>query len=319
MNVAALLGNALLGPVGGPREMPRPIQTIDPNIPIGINPDAPRPGAAQLLGNPVVEQAAPRQEQPAPRKKRSGVRNFLGNLGDALLIGSGAAPIYRPKVAREELGEALAQYLGADDPALVELVRGNPEAGMQFYNARREDKRFERTAGQDDMRIGQGQQQIDLGRDELAERRRANQAGEAITVRGQDVSSGTQINIAQMRQQDAQADRAFRAAMAEGDHQRAKELLGYRAELQRQMAAMGGTITETIEYPAQEGDPGSGGFLGIGKRPAVEAQPERTVTVKRPAGVQPAASAAPSQADLEFTAKKHGISVAEVKRRLGIN
>src|SRR5688572_23679090 len=97
----------------------------------------------------MPQQAQQRQESPGRKK---GVRHFLGVLGDALLTGAGGEPVYGPSVERAEMGEQLAQYLGAASPELAEIFRNNPDAGMALYNAMREDKRFDRTAGQDDRR-----------------------------------------------------------------------------------------------------------------------------------------------------------------------
>jgi hypothetical protein len=198
------------------------------------------------------------------------------------------------------LGEQLAQYLGTDDPALIDLIRNNPAAGMQFYNARREDRRFDRTAGQDDRRIATGEGQLALGWGELDERRRSNRAGENITVRGQDLTRDTQLTLRQMQQQSEALDRQFRAAMANRSHEQAKELLALKQQLDIEIAAMGGgdagyeeTVVET------PGSKGGGGFLGIG---GSDPTPSTKTVTRRP--LQPAARAITSEA--QYNALRSG-------------
>lgn len=306
-----------------------PQQAVTP----GFNPAAQQPasrwevpldGGAQAVPgvvlNDPLSRAVQRQQAPAPYEKPSGLRNFLGNLGDALLVGSGRDPMYKPAQERARLGAELAAYLGADDPKLAQIFASNPEAGLKLYNAMREDKRFDRTAGQDDRRIDISEGQLGLGWSELGERARSNQAGEAITQRGQDITSGTQLRLQQLRMQDAQLDRQQRAALQRNDQQFAREIEGMRQQNRMEIARLGGggsnsdsgTVTETVTYPGEEART-EGGFLGIGGK-EIPARPERKVVTKRPANAQQTIS----QSDLEYTAKKHGISVDEVKRRLGM-
>lgn len=293
----------------------------------GINPDAPQPTSAPAThwqigkeydGMTPSASAAPQPSAPAAPayEKPSGFRSFLGNLGDALLIGAGASPIFKPGEQRKQLGADLAAYLGSDNPELASIFAKHPEAGMQLYNALREDKRFDRTAGQDDRRIGVAEGQLGLGRDELGERRRANQAGETLTQRGQDISSTTQVRLQQMRQQEAAAGRAHDAALRAGDRQHAERMLGLQQQFQREIAQLtnggdAGTVTETVTYPGTEAK--EGGWFSD----PVAATPERKVVTKRPANAPQQTGY--SQQDLEYTAKKHGITVEEVKRRLGVN
>jgi hypothetical protein len=199
------------------------------------------------------QQQAPRQEQPGRRK---GVKHFLGVLGDALLTGAGGEPIYGPAREEAELGAQLSAYLGTQSPELAAILQSNPQAGMALYNALREDKRFDRTAGQDDRRIGISEDQLGLAGQELGERIRSNKAGEGITERGQDV----QIQLQRLRQQDAAADREQRAAMQRGDHAHAKEMEGLRHGYALEIAALGGGdsgYTETVvETPGTEATDG---------------------------------------------------------------
>jgi hypothetical protein len=266
-----------------------------------------------LAGPRQAPQAPPQQQPPqeASPGRRKGVKHFLGVLGDALLTGAGGDPIYGPERERAELGAQLAAYVGTDNPELARIFAENPEAGMALYNASREDRRFDRTAGQDDRRIGIGEGQLDLGRDELGERKRSNQASEGLTERGQNISATTQVQLQQMRQQEAAAGRAFDAAMRRGDREHAERMLGLQQQFQREIAVLegGGAYEETVtETPGAEAEDG-----WFSDTPAT---PTTKTVVRRPITSQ---SQAPSQADIEFTAQKHGITVEEVKRRLGIN
>lgn len=274
----------------------------------GFNPDAP-----PVMTSPASTPSAPTPTMPT-YEKPSGFRSFLGNLGDALLVGSGNAPMFKPGEQRKQLGAELAAYLGSDNPELANIFARNPEAGMKLYNAMREDKRFDRTAGQDDRRIGIAEGQLGLGYDELAERARSNQAGEKITQRGQD----TQVKLQQMRMRDAQLDRQQRAALQAGNQQHAMQLEQLRQQNRIEIARLtgggagdAGYTTETLTYPGTEAD--DGGWFGE----PTPATPERKVVTRRP--IQQQQSSGYTQADLEFTAKKHGITVEEVKRRLGVN
>lgn len=86
---------------------------------------------------PQMPQQAPPQAVERPGRKK-GVRHFLGVLGDALLVGSGADPIYGPSVERAEMGEALAGYLGTTDAALADIMRRDPATGLALLKMKME-------------------------------------------------------------------------------------------------------------------------------------------------------------------------------------
>ena len=90
----------------------------------------------RYLGTPTQQQAQAPQQPAMPAKKRGGVRDFLGKLGDALLVGNGGEPIYAKKLQQERMGDLLAQYLGMDDPALANLMREDYETGLEIWKAR---------------------------------------------------------------------------------------------------------------------------------------------------------------------------------------
>ena len=293
-NLATYLGN-----LGQLMALPNP----------GFNPEAP-----QVAG---VEQAPPPLVQPAPVgfERPGGLRNFLGNLGDALLMGAGADPIYNPKMQERELGAAMAAYMGADNPALAEIIRQNPAVGRQLANDARQgeqfDRQFEQRGSQFDRTAGQRDR-------EISERERSNRVSEGLTDQGQRISAQTRMSLAELQQRSAAADRAMRLALQQGDQAFAREMLESKQTFDREIATLAGgggqgTVTETVTYPGEEART-EGGFLGFGGT-EVPATPERRIVTERPVAAQPSG---PSQADLEYTAQKHGITVEEVRQRLGL-
>jgi hypothetical protein len=65
-----------------------------------------------------------------------GLRDFLGNLGDALLVANGAKPIYRERQNAKRISQALSSYLGDTDQALAQIFEIDPEAGLALYKLR---------------------------------------------------------------------------------------------------------------------------------------------------------------------------------------
>jgi len=303
-----MLGTTSMERPGNPAQMP-----MAP-APVGINGAAPAPS----IGGGVA--SMPSAPSPYAAKQDSGFRSFIGKLGDALLIGSGADPIYGPMVEKRELGAGLANLLGTDDPRLAELFMKNPQAAMQVYNASREDGRFDR-------QMGQGDRQIDQADRRISEEERSNMAREGIILRGQDYSreqalSGqeTQMRIATLRAQSSAADRQARIAMQQNDFAQAERLLGLRHQYETEMARLGGgnagTVTETVKYPGQEART-EGGFLGFGGTD-IPASPERTVVTKRPAQQQqqPRTVSGP---ELQQYAQREGVSVEQARAHLRQN
>jgi hypothetical protein len=69
-----------------------------------------------------------------------GIGNFLGRIGDALLVASGKSPIYGPameqrqqQMRQQHIGAALANYLGNTDSALADIMREDPSSGLEIY------------------------------------------------------------------------------------------------------------------------------------------------------------------------------------------
>jgi hypothetical protein len=88
------------------------------------------PIAQALVNNAVLGQQQAQQHQP------SKFRNFLGALGDALMVGNGGKPLYRERQQQQQLGSIVGQFLGADDSALAPIFAINPEVGAELYKIR---------------------------------------------------------------------------------------------------------------------------------------------------------------------------------------
>lgn len=100
-----------------------------PAQPEGGDPQAAAGGGGMRM--PPAQQTAP---PPAPRK-HGGLHDFLGRLGDALLIGSGHPAMYGPHKERERLGEHLTALLGIDDPNFAALMQDDPQTGYNLWQA----------------------------------------------------------------------------------------------------------------------------------------------------------------------------------------
>lgn len=218
-------------------------------------PDGTTPAAAAPAppASPPIAAAPPAI---APAKSGGhGFRDFLGQLGDVLLVANGGQPIYTPKMQQRKLGEAMASYLG--DPNLAQIALQDPNAAYKFYGDKREDQRFDRTAGQEDQRIGISADDAATRRGGLYEESRHNQATEGLTQRGQDTQAAIQTKLGQLRMAEAAAQREYAAALHRGDQAHAEKMLGLQTEAARQqellkyqLSQMGGSggeqTTETI-------------------------------------------------------------------------
>jgi hypothetical protein len=89
------------------------------------------------------------QRQAIQRPQRGagggGIRDFLGRLGDALLVANGRSPIYAQRIQqrqederRTRVGSALAQLLGGGDASMAALFQDDPDAGLAVYKATHE-------------------------------------------------------------------------------------------------------------------------------------------------------------------------------------
>ncbi len=314
--------DAFLGPVVQPQQVQQaPMQQ-------------PAPQAIPKPDKPMMQQQAP--ITPAPRD--SGLRRFLGNLGDALLVANGGEPLYRQRTEQRQLGNQLAQYLGASDPGLAAILQENPQAGMALFNANRDDKRFAVGREQTDRLMGQTDRQLGQTDREIDERERANQASERLTESGQRASSegnrisaATQLQIAWLRVESDGLDRQARAAVAAGDRQALFEIERLRHNNQLEIARLTGgdpaydTQVEETTYPGAEARPDTAWFGDN----SVAATPSRTVRTERQVPRQPVTAAAPqrnnpltqaargmtaTRAEIQQYAQQHGMSVQQAEQ-----
>lgn len=111
--------------------------SMDPNALAGLIGNAP-------MGAPATPMAAPQQAMPQQRPGLFGgglsvgspIRNFLGALGDALLVSQGHQPLYQQRVKQQRLSSALSGYLGDIDPGLGAIMEADPETGFALWKAK---------------------------------------------------------------------------------------------------------------------------------------------------------------------------------------
>jgi hypothetical protein len=114
----------LLGLAGG---IPQPDLAAD--APMSM--DVPLVSSMQGVQQPDIPQI--QQPRHGLLSGSGGIRDFLGFLGDALLVSSGHAPIYQTRMRQKKLGSALSQYLGSSDPMLASIFETDPETGLALY------------------------------------------------------------------------------------------------------------------------------------------------------------------------------------------
>ncbi|HET7713908.1 MAG TPA: hypothetical protein VFK94_06760, partial [Patescibacteria group bacterium] len=129
MGISNLFG--LLQSVGAePSQEIKVVATKQPSV---KESDAP----VRALGNRDARDEA-EQWMKGVRKKGGGLRDILGTLGDALLIGSGGQAIYKPVRDKELLSSAFAGMSSEDpnalDMTLERLAQVRPDLVPQFYN-----------------------------------------------------------------------------------------------------------------------------------------------------------------------------------------
>lgn len=84
---------------------------------------------------------APPQVQPQPQAQGrpagspSKFRNFLGALGDALLVAHGEQPLYQQRVKDQETQSALRNYLTDPNGAIAALMKIDPKTGINLLAA----------------------------------------------------------------------------------------------------------------------------------------------------------------------------------------
>lgn len=97
-------------------------------------------GVDQALARNAELGRQQQQQAEQPKKRGGGLGNFLGRLGDALLIATGEQPQYEPRQRQKRVGEALSGYFGGRDPRLAAILREDPEAGLAIYKMMQPDK-----------------------------------------------------------------------------------------------------------------------------------------------------------------------------------
>lgn len=131
------LGTALQGPQAapvGPQSMPNlpgPISGFGGGT-FGLDGRQVTPADQDWLHGTAIGQSTMRAPVAQQPRRHGGVRDFLGKLGDALLIGSGGEPLYAKHKAQQQLGEHLAAYLGSTDEALAQILRDDPATGIDL-------------------------------------------------------------------------------------------------------------------------------------------------------------------------------------------
>jgi hypothetical protein len=91
------------------------------------------PITQSLAQNALMAKPAPAYREP------HGIGNFLGRLGDALLVANGREPIYAKRQEQDRmraLGPMIANYLGANDAGLADIVSASPSVGVELYKAK---------------------------------------------------------------------------------------------------------------------------------------------------------------------------------------
>jgi hypothetical protein len=87
---------------------------------------------------PQAQGAAPAASAPMPHGflgVGSPVRDFLGHLGDALLVGSGEKPAYQGRIDDRETQGALQNYMGDPAGSIAKLMRVNAPLGISLLAA----------------------------------------------------------------------------------------------------------------------------------------------------------------------------------------
>ena len=112
---------------------PSPQQTATPEA----APQQPSAAGRRLAPLPTKPPVDP------PQHKRGGVRDFLGNLGDALLVGAGGKATYGPKVEREQFVEAVSRYMrDPNDPGAFSAMLSNPGYAEMAVKLRKNDQEW---------------------------------------------------------------------------------------------------------------------------------------------------------------------------------
>ncbi len=107
----------------------------------GVTPDnllgmPPRPayGGYQVeLPPQAAPQNAQAQAVPQAPHQPSKFRNFLGAIGDALLVSKGLPPLYHQRMEEQRQNQALSGFLTNPDQAIAQLMQADPKMGIELW------------------------------------------------------------------------------------------------------------------------------------------------------------------------------------------
>jgi hypothetical protein len=89
----------------------------------------PAPGTGAQFNLPVTQQQMGVQPQQGPSK----FRNFLGALGDALMVGHGGQPLYHQRMQQQQTQGALQGFLQDPDAAIAALMQVDAPKAVELY------------------------------------------------------------------------------------------------------------------------------------------------------------------------------------------
>lgn len=107
---------------------------LDGNL-LGL-PQRPAYGGYQFDIPQAAPQAQPQMAQAMPAAHTpSKFRNFLGAIGDALLVGGGGQPLYRQRMEEQRQQTALQGFLTNPDQAIAQLMQVDAPSAIKLYQS----------------------------------------------------------------------------------------------------------------------------------------------------------------------------------------
>jgi hypothetical protein len=107
------------------------------------------------------------QQMQRPPGTPSKFMNALGMIGDLLSTWRGGQPLYQERLQQEQakarqqqIGQQLANYLGADDPGLASIIAGDPGTGLELWKMKH--------PSQEPFTLGENQARFDASGREIA-------------------------------------------------------------------------------------------------------------------------------------------------------
>jgi hypothetical protein len=99
-----------------------------------IQPPRPAYGGFQFdLPQAPAAAAAPQAAQAQAPHQPSKLRNFLGAIGDALLVAHGQQPLYRQRMDQQRQQQALQGFLTNPDQAIAQLMQVDAPSAVKLY------------------------------------------------------------------------------------------------------------------------------------------------------------------------------------------